>query len=447
MSAKTTPQQSKGPSDPRRRWLATVYKYAVSLVKGESLWRNGDFVRLFSAQSISTFGSLITRPALPFLAILVLGATPAQIAILRVAEHIPGFLIGLFAGVVIDRFRRRPVLIAADIGRALVLGSIPLVALTGHIRIEQLYIVALLASMLTVFFDVGYESYLPAVVPNQRLVEANSKVAASVGVAEFSAFGIAGWLVQIFTAPVAILIDAVTFLVSAGFISSIHTPERRVAPASGSDSVLTDIREGLGILAREPTLRAIAASLAALEFSYGIIGTLISLYALRELGFTPGPLGLIFAVGGVASLLAALLAGRVTAAFGAGRTMVGGLLLTGIGMLLLPLAHGAGLVAFALLIGQQVIGDSGSTIFEINQSSLRQKIAPPGVLGRINAATRSAGLGATLLGIAAGAWLAQGSGYRTALVAAALATFAGALVLLTAPRLRSGSRADGATPG
>ena len=158
-------------------------------MKAESLWRNRDFTRLFSAQSISSFGSLITRPALPFLAILVLSATPAQIAILRVAEHLPGFLIGLFAGVVIDRFRRRPLLIAADIGRALVLGSIPLVGFTGHIRIEQLYIVALLASMLSILFDVGYESYLPAVVPADRLIEANSKVAASMSVAEVSAFG------------------------------------------------------------------------------------------------------------------------------------------------------------------------------------------------------------------------------------------------------------------
>jgi len=149
--------------------------------------------------------------------------------------------------------------------------------------------------------------------------------------------------------------------------------------------VIRDIREGLGILAGDPTLRAIAVAVATFEFSFGIVGTVISLYALRELGFTPGPLGLIFAVGGVASLVAALLAGRVTGRLGVGPTMVGGLLITGLGILLLPLAHGAGLIAFLLLIGQQVIGDGGATVFEINQSSLRQRIAPARALARVGA--------------------------------------------------------------
>ncbi len=415
-------------------------------MRAESLWHNRDFVRLWSAQSVSTFGSLITRPALPFLAILVLSATPAQVAILRAADHVPGFLIGLFAGVIIDRLRRRPVLIAADLGRALVLGSIPLVAFTGHVRIEQLYLVALLASALTVFFEVGYESYLPAVVAPARLFEANGKVAVSESVAEVSAFGIAGWLVQFFTAPVAILIDAITFLASAGFIAGIRSPETRSARVAEKPGLLRDIAEGLQILWRDPTLRAIAGAVATLDFSFGIVGTIISLYALRELGFSPGPLGLIFAVGGATSLLAALFAGRLTTRFGAGRTMFVGLLLTGLGILLLPFAHGAGLLAFALLIGQQVIGDGGATIFEINQSSLRQTLAPAHALGRINAATRSAALGTTLLGIVVGAALAQGAGYRIALLTGAAAAFLGALVLLSSPYLRSGKQAAVATP-
>lgn len=412
-----------------------------------SLWRNRDFTRLWSAQTVSTFGSLITRPALPFLAILVMNASAGQIALLRAAEYIPGFFIGLFAGAVIDRLRRRPVLVAADLGRAIVLGSIPLLAFTGHLRIEALYIVALLAAGLTVFFDIGYESYLPSVVPPERLFEANGKVAASMSVAEVSAFGIAGWLVQLFTAPVAILVDAITFVVSAGFIATIRTPERALTRPHQATGVIRDIREGLKILAGDPTLRAIAVGVAAFEFSFGIVGTVISLYALRELGFTPGPLGLIFAVGGVTSLVAALLAGRVTSRLGVGPTMVAGLLLTGLGILLLPLAHGAGLVAFVLLIGQQVIGDGGATLFEINQSSLRQRLAPAWALGRINAATRSAGLGATLLGIALGAAVAQTSGYRVALIAGAAATLVGAAALLTAPALRSANRADVGTRG
>jgi MFS family permease len=200
------------------------------------------------------------------------------------------------------------------------------------------------------------------------------------------------------------------------------------------------------MLARDRTLRAIAGAFAALDFSFGIVGTVISLYALRELGFTPGPLGLIFAVGGASSLLAALFARRLTSRLGIGRTMIGGLLLTAVGILLLPLAHGAGILAFALLIGQQVIGDGGATIFEINQSSLRQKLAPARALGRINAATRSAGLGTTLVGIAVGALLAQSSGYRIALLTGAAATLLGALVLMSDPYLRSANPAAGETP-
>lgn len=415
-------------------------------MRPESLSSNRDFVRIWSAQTVSSFGSLITRPALPFLAILTLNATPVQIAILRAADHVPGFLIGLFAGVIIDRLRRRPLLIAADIGRALLLGSIPLAAFVSHVRIEQLFLVVLLASALTTFFDIGYESYLPTIVPAARLYEANGRVAASLSVAEVSAFGIAGWLVQIFTAPVAILIDAITFVLSAVFISTIRTAETRAVPVAGKPGVLSDIAEGIGILAREPTLRAIALAFAALEFSFGIVGTIIGLFGLRELGFRPGPLGLTYAAGGAVSLLAALLATRITHRLGVGPTMVGGLVLTGLGTLLLPLAHGAGPLSFALLIAQQVIGDGGATIFEINQSSLRQTVAPTRVLGRINAATRSAGLGATLLGIGAGAALAQGSGYRIALLVGAAACLLGALVLLSTPTLRSGKQAAAATP-
>ncbi|HEY8678131.1 MAG TPA: hypothetical protein VIN39_05805 [Candidatus Dormibacteraeota bacterium] len=294
---------------------------------------------------------------------------------------------------------------------------------------------------------VAGEDYLPALVTPPQLFEANGKIAASQSVAEVSAFGIAGWLVQIFTAPIAILVDAITFVASAGFIARIGTPEITAEPTTDRRTMLREIREGLQILARDPTLRAIAASVAALEFAFGVIGTVISLYALRELGIKPGPLGLIYAVGGVASLVAALLARRVTAVGGVRRTMVGGLLLTAGGMFLLPLAHGAGLLAFGLLTAQQVIGDGGATIFEINQSSLRQAIAPVRALGRINAGTRFAGLGATLLGIGAAAALGQTAGYRAALVTGAVATLLGALALLSSPDLRPANPVSGATPG
>jgi MFS family permease len=367
------------------------------------------------------------------MAILVLNATPGQIAILRAADLVPGFLIGLMAGVFVDRLRRRPVMIVADVGRALLLGSIPLLAVTGHARIEQLYLVALLASLLTVFFDVAEQSYIPAVVGRDRLLDANSKLTATQSIAEVGGFGIAGWLVQLFTAPIAIAIDAVTFLVSAAFVTTIRTPEPPPEARSELRSVWREMIEGLSVLAADRSLRAIALSVVALECSFGIVGTIISLYALRELGFAPGLLGLVFAVGGVSSLSAAVLAGPVTRRFGIGPTMIAGLTLATIGILFMPLARGAGIVALLLLLAQQVVGDGGATIYEINQTSVRQAIAPPAMLGRINAGIRVAALGATLIGTVAGALLAQTAGYRPTLVLGALAMLAGALVILRSP--------------
>jgi MFS family permease len=391
---------------------------------------------LWSAQSVSTFGSMITRAALPFMAILVLDATPGQMAILRAADIVPAFVIGLVAGVWVDRLRRRPLMIAADLGRAILLGSIPLVAFTGRVHIEQVYLVAAGAGALTVFFDVADQSYLPAVVGRERLLDANSKLAASASIAEVGGFGIAGWLVQLFTAPAAIAIDAVSFVVSAAFVTRIGTPEPRTPPPTERPSVWREMVDGLSALTTDRSLLALAASVALVEGAFGIVGTIYSLYALRALGFQPGLLGLVFAVGGISSLLAALVGPRVARRLGIGPTMIGGLVLAGIGLLFLPLARGAGVAALLLLIAQQVVGDGGATVYEINQSSLRQSIAPAPLLGRINAGTRFGALGATLLGTALGGIVGQTAGYRPTLIVGALAMFGGALVLLRSPIAR-----------
>jgi len=367
------------------------------------------------------------------MAILVLNASAGQIAVLLAADLVPGFLIGLVAGVWIDRLRRRPVMIAADVGRALLLGSIPLVAVTGHVRIEQLYAVAVLVSMLTVLFDVAEQSYIPAVVGRDRLVDANSKLAATQSIAEVGAFGIAGWLVQLFTAPVAIAIDALSFIASAGLAGTIRTAEFRAIATGERRGVWREMLDGLQALNGDRSLRAITLSVGAMYGAFGMVGTVYSLYALRELGFRPGLLGLVFAVGGVSSLTAAMLAGRLTRRFGVGPTMVGGLLLAALGILFLPLARGAGLAALVLLVAQQTVGDGGATIYEINQSSLRQAIAPPQLLGRINAGSRLAVLGGTLLGTVFGGVLGQAIGIRPTLIVAALTMVLGAAVVLRSP--------------
>ncbi|HEX5547701.1 MAG TPA: MFS transporter, partial [Ktedonobacterales bacterium] len=190
-----------------------------------SLWRHPDFLKLWAGQSVSLFGSLLTQFALPLLAALMLGAGAGQMALLAAAEVAPGLLLGFVAGVWVDRLRRRPLLIAADMGRALALASIPLAAVLGALRIEQLYVVAVLVSICTVFFDVAYPSFLPSLLRREELVEGNSKLAASESLAEVSGWSIAGVLVQVAGAPLAILVDAATFVASAVSLVSIRTKE------------------------------------------------------------------------------------------------------------------------------------------------------------------------------------------------------------------------------
>ncbi|MCC6778189.1 MAG: MFS transporter [Hyphomicrobiales bacterium] len=404
------------------------------------LWRHGDFVKLWAAQTISVFGSLITRTALPFAAILVLDATPLQIALLGVADIAPGILSGLVAGVWVDRMRRRPIMILADLGRAVALVSIPLAAAFDLLRIEHLYAVAFLTGILTTFFDVAYLSYLPSLLRRDELLEGNSKLAATNSVAEVGAFGLAGWLVQIFSAPIAILFDAISFVLSASLLRSIRTdePEPERAPAEAGPDIRQEVTAGLRVLLRDPLLRALGGSSIALDFSFRIVGTVFLLFATRELGFQPGILGLIFAVGGVSSFVGAIVAGRVSGRLGIGPAMIVGLILTGVGQLFVPLAQSASLAAIALLVAQQLIGDGGATVYLINQVSLRQAVTPSQVLGRVNASIQFLGLVAMLLGALLGGVLGETVGLRATLVCGgAFSLLAGiALALSTVRHVR-----------
>jgi len=396
------------------------------------LWRHADFMRLWTGQTLSVFGSMIGATAMGFTAILFLHATPFQLGLLSAARLAPGFLTGLVAGAWVDRLRRRPIMIAADIGRAVLLATIPLAALVGFLRIEQLYIVTLLTSVLTIFFDIAYQSYLPSLIGQAELIEGNSKLSASASVAEVSGFGLAGWLVQIFTAPISILIDAVSFVVSAGFVSLIRAPEQP-AEKNTQPNLRREICEGLQALLQQPLLRATAACRFSQEFFVGMYGTLVVLYMARDLGFAPGILGTIWAVGGISSLIGAMAAARVTRRLGIGPAMIGGLLLFGISMSLIPLAQGATLAAAGLLIMQQLFGDGAATIYQINHVSLRQAITPERLLGRVNASAQFLGLGGTLAGSLLGGLMGGMVGVRITLFLAALGTMLSTLWLLFSP--------------
>lgn len=404
-------------------------------LRRRGIWQNSDFLHLWGAATVSTYGSLVTRTALPFAAILLLDASPTAISALQVAELLPAFLIGLVAGAWVDRLQRRPIMIATDLGRALLLATIPLAAALGTLGFGQLYVVAAVTSVLSIFFDVAYQSHLPAIVKSDELIEANSRISAANSVAEAAAFSSGGWLIQLLSAPMAILIDAATFLVSAGFIARMPTPEPRVSTTDDGETpatIASDVMEGLRAVWREPLLRGMIAAGTAQNLAFGLMGTVFLLYVNQEVGFNPGILGLIFAVGGVSAFLGAMLANRLPR-YGIGVVMIGALLLTALGEAFVPLATTANTLGVALLVGQQLVTDSALTVYDINQVSLRQAIAPPRVLGRVNASVRVTEFGALLAGTVIGGYLGETLGLRATLWLAVAFSALAALALAASP--------------
>ncbi|MEO8230461.1 MAG: MFS transporter [Chloroflexota bacterium] len=381
-----------------------------------SVWRNVDFVRLWMAGTISVFGSLVTHTALPFAAILTLGAGPIEIAVLRSLQLLPGLVLGLFAGAWVDRLRRRPIMIVADVGRAALLGSIPVAAVFGVLGMGQLYLVTFLAAGLTTFFDVADRAYLPTVVHGDQIVPANSALTASASVAEFSAFGVTGFLIQLFSAPLAIAVDAVSFLVSALFLGSIRRPEAPRPPASAREPVLHEIHEGLRIIARSPILRALAGAGAASHVLWGVFGTSYLLFATAYVGLGPAAIGVIAALGGAGSFIGAVLAGRSERRLGVGRTIVVGMVGFAIGSAFLQLApEGALVLGAGCLIVQQLVGDSAVTLFEVTQVSLTQSVTEDRLLGRVGGSIRFFEDVFQLAGTIAGGVIAELLGLRASM--------------------------------
>jgi MFS family permease len=380
-----------------------------------SLWRNRSFVALWSAGTVSIFGSLITRTALPFAAILVLNAGPLEISAIRGVEQLAALIFGLVAGAWVDRLRRRPIMIWADLGRAILLGSIPVAFLANALGMNQLVVVAFFAAVLSTIFDVAERSYLPTVVPREQLVSANSAITAAGSVAEFTSFGLGGFLINLLKAPMAIAVDAASFLVSALLLSRIRTEEPPPKPVIDREPVLHEIREGIRITVGSPVLRALALSHGGTHIAWGVFGTGYLLFATEELDLDPAAIGIIAAIGGIGSLLGSVLAPMAVRRFGVGRTILGGMLLFAFGDLLIPLAPGhAALLGAAFLIAQQLVGDSGGTVYEIVETSLVQSSVDNRVIGRVNASFFTFTTLMTLAGVIIGGVAAEFFGLRIA---------------------------------
>lgn len=392
--------------------------HPTTSVSATNLWRHQPFLRLWLAQVVSNSGTAITRVALPLTAVLLLNATPTQMGLLRMADSLPNLLFGLVAGVWVDRVRRRPLLVGTDLGRALLLGSIPLAAWWGYISFAQLWIVAFLAGTLTVFFQIASIAVLPALVSKPQIVEANSKFSLSDSVIGIAGPNVAGTLVQLLSAPSAILVDAVSYLVSALVLGGIGAAES--PPVRRESRLWAEIGEGLRELVGTPLLKTLTITSSLGMLAGGIEGAVQILYLVRELDFAPATLGFALAFGGGGALLGSLVNSRVSGWLGVGPTLLLGKVLIISGGLL-TVAAGLGGNALLLIIVGKGLAGLGGIFYFVNQISLRQVLTAHHLLGRVTAARRFILFGVAVLGAAIGGLLGEAIGLRATLLVSVLA--------------------------
>lgn len=383
------------------------------------LWRHADFLKLWLGQTISLFGTQVKFLALPLTAILVLDATPAQMGLLTAIESLPAIFIGLFVGVWVDRRRRRPILIATDLGRMLLVLVIPVAALLGVLRIEILYLSAFGTGALGLVFGVAYQSYLPTLVAPTQLVEGNSKLELSRSGAEIVGPGLGGLLTQWFTAPVALVADALSFGVSAVSLMLIRTPEPQPEIGERSESVLRAAWDGLRIVWKHPTLRALLGCMSMVNLFNALLETVALLYMTDKLGLGPELIGLVFASGSVGFMTGALAAGRITRRIGLGPTVIIGVLIAAASDFVLPLVDGPVVFITVMLIASQLCFGLGITLYNVGQASLRQGITPNHLRGRMNATFRVASSVLTPIGALLGGALGGTIGLQATLLVAA----------------------------
>lgn len=395
------------------------------------LTRDPDFLKLWVGEAVSDFGDQITLLAIPLTAVIVLKASAFEMGLLAAAAAAPTALFSLPVGVWVDRLPRRRVLIAADLGRAVALATVPLAFLVGALGLAQLYVVAFIAGTLSVFFIVAYQAYLPGLVGRERLVDANGKLNASGSLAQLAGPGVAGVLVQLFTAPMPVVVDALSFLASVTGLSLIRRPEPSLTPRRRD--MVAEIREGMAGLLGQPILRTLVlcSSITILVFSGQT--AIFLLYLSRDVGLPPAVIGLLLAVGSVGALAGALLASTVAGRIGIGPSFIVGAFLA-IGVFITRGVAGGPALAIAVTLGAaQLLGYFGASLFNVNGPSLRQALTPPHLLGRVNASYRFLVWGTGPFGALLGGTLGELLGLRTALLLMGLASLAVIPILFASP--------------
>ncbi len=390
------------------------------------LWRNHDFLKLWGSLTITHFGGQITSLALPLTAALVLDASPFEMGVLIALEALPFPLFGLFAGVMVDRFRKLPIIIWADVGRGLALLSVPICAWLGWLTMPVLYLAGFLVGVGGVLGWPAYQVFMTERVGRGNLVEANAKMAVSDSAAQLIGPGIAGALVHWLTAPFAILADAIAFFCSAFVLRGIG-PAQSDAPKHAGEHLWQDIREGLRAIWHNRILRALAWALALWQIFRHAYLAVVVLFATRELGFSPGHVGAVFMMAGVGSLAAAWAVKPLNRRFGVGPTMLAGMLGTGVAWTAIGLATGPWLAA-SLVFGLGLfLLDLSAMAFFINYLALRQGLTQDRLLGRVTGTMICLTTATAPLGGLAGGWIAEHAGLRAGIL------FAGVGAIVLAP--------------
>ena len=400
------------------------------------LWRHGDFLKLWSAETISQFGSAVDDLALGFVAIVVLDASPFEVAVLGTLNFLPFILFTLPAGVWVDRLRRRPILIVGDFARAALLATVPIAYLADVLSLWHLYAVVFLVGTFQVFFDVAYQSYLPSLVERDQIIDGNSKLEISRSSAQVGGPGLAGVLVEIFTAPYAVLVDALSFVGSGLFLLGIRKPEERPERAmvdGRKASLWTELKEGLRFVLDNPNLRAQAGCTATSNLFSSLAFAIVLVFLVREIGLSAAVIGIIFSIGAAGSLLAAFTANRLSRRFGIGPTTIAVGVLWGPATIAVGLAP-EGNAAIPVLVAAQLVAAFSIITYNIVQVSYRQAICPPRLQGRMNSVMRFLVWGTIPIGTLAGGALGSWLGLRETIVIGGIGTTLAVLWIVFSPQ-------------
>ena len=404
-----------------------------------SLWPHADYVKVWSASTISLLGSQVSQFAIPVIAALVLNSTVFQVALLGAFEMLPFILFALPAGAWLDRVRRRPVLIAGDVGRAAALSSIPIAYALGVLTIWQLYVVGFTTGFLTVLFDVADQSYLPVLLEPDDLVEGNAKLQISASAAQILGPGFSGGLIGLIAAPFAVAVDAASFIASGSLISLIRKheskPERKLRSDGSQTSLRQEIAEGLRYVTGNRYLRMIAGATGTSNLGSSMAFAVFPVFVYRELALTPALVGTALSLGSFGVLAGAFAAAPLARRFGVGPVIILSMFIGGPALLLMVLLPSAAIVAGGMLAASGFVAGFSAVVYNVNQVSFRQAITPLDIQGRMNATMRFIVWGTMPIGLVAGGVIGSFLPLRTTiLIGAAIASSAFLWVLASPVR-------------